>query len=133
MCCASISRICLWLHFSFATVLDPDWLVCSVLCAIDSSQQANIAGLWVLFVKGNKKEIRLYSTWFHIILKSVQRFSRTGPRGRAREEVCGTLTKGTFSSRLLRSNQDKGCTPSVAHSLPLPPGFCSTCQVIQAS
>ena len=82
----------------------------------------------------------------------VQRFSRAGPRGRAREwatlgvhplswllsnnrleEVCGTLTKGTFSSRLLLSNQDKGCTPSVAHSfplpLPLPPGFCSTCLV----
>ena len=47
------------------------------------------------------------------------------------EEVCGTLAKGTFSSRLLLSNQDKGCTPSVAHSLPLPlpPGFCSTCLV----
>ena len=78
----------------------------------------------------------------------IQRFSRAGPRGRAREwatlgvhplswllsnnqleEVCGTLTKDTFSSRLLLSNQDKGCTPSVAHSLPLPPGFCSTCQV----
>ena len=45
------------------------------------------------------------------------------------EEVCGTLTKGTFSSPLLLSNQDKGCTLSVAHSLhlPLPPGFCSTC------
>ena len=60
----------------------------------------------------------------------VQKFSRAGPRGRAREwatlgvhplswllsnnrleEVCGTLTKGTFSSRLLLSNQDKGCTP----------------------
>ena len=26
------------------------------------------------------------------------------------EEVCGTLTKGTSSSRLLLSNQDKGCT-----------------------
>ena len=80
----------------------------------------------------------------------VQRLSRAGPRGRGREwatlavhplswllsnirleEVCGTLTKGTFSSRLLLSNQDKGCTPSVAHSLPLPlpPGFCSTCLV----
>ena len=48
------------------------------------------------------------------------------------EEVCGTLTKGTFSSRLLLSNQDKGCTLSVAHSLPLPlpPGFCSTCLVL---
>ena len=78
-----------------------------------------------------------------------QRFSRVGPRGRAREwatlgvhplswllsnnrleEVCGTLTKDTFSSRLLLSNQDKGCTPSVAHSLPLPLGFCSTCQLL---
>ena len=80
----------------------------------------------------------------------VQRLCRAGPRGRAREwatlgvhplswllsnnrleEVCGTLTKGTFPSRLLLSNQDKGCTPSVAHSLPLPlpPSFCSTCQV----
>ena len=80
----------------------------------------------------------------------IQRFSRAGPRGRAREwatlgvhplswlpnnnrleEVCGTLIKGTFSSRLLLSNQDKGCTPSVAHSLPhpLPSGFCSTCQL----
>ena len=28
----------------------------------------------------------------------------------------------TSSSRLLLSNQDKGCTPSVAHSLPLPLG-----------
>ena len=38
------------------------------------------------------------------------------------EEVCGTLTTGTFSNRLLLSNQDKGCTPSVVHSLPLPLG-----------
>ena len=85
-----------------------------------------------------------------MIINIVQRLSRAGPRGRAREratlgvhplswllsnnrleEVCGTLTKGTFSSRLLLSNQDKGCTPSVAHSLPLPlpPIFCSTCQL----
>ena len=74
-------------------------------------------------------------------LSSVERFSRAGPRGRGREwatlgvhplswllsnnrleEVCGTLTTGTFSSRLLLSNQDKGCTPSVAHSLALPLG-----------
>ena len=80
----------------------------------------------------------------------VQRFSRAGPRGRAREwatlgvhplswlltnnrleEVCITITKDTFSSRLLLSNQDNGCTPSVAHSLPLPPGFCSTCQLLE--
>ena len=71
----------------------------------------------------------------------LERFSRAGPRGRGREwatlgvhplswllsnnrleEVCGTFTTGTFSSRLLLSNQDKGCTPSVAHSLPLPLG-----------
>ena len=48
-----------------------------------------------------------------------------GPKGRGRErekEVCSTLTKGTFSSRLLLSNQVKGCSPSVAHSLPLPLG-----------
>ena len=72
---------------------------------------------------------------------TIQRFSRVEPRGRGREwatlgvhplswllsnnrleEVCSTLTTGTFSSRLLLSNQDKGCTPSVAHSLPLPLG-----------
>ena len=58
----------------------------------------------------------------------LQRSSRAGLRGRAREwatlgfilclgylsnnrleKMCGTLTKGTFSSRLLLSNQDKGC------------------------
>ena len=87
-------------------------------------------------------------------LTTFQRFSRAGPRGRGREwatlgvhplswllsnnrleEVCGTLTKGTSSSRLLLSNQDKGCTPSVAHSLPLPlpPGFCSTCLLVLGS
>ena len=71
----------------------------------------------------------------------LERFSTAGPRGRGREwatlgvhplswllsnnrleELSGTLTTGTFSSRLLLSNQDKGCTPSVAHSLPLPLG-----------
>ena len=81
--------------------------------------------------------------------KVLQRLSRAGLRGRAREgatlgvhplswllsnnrleEVCGTLTKGTFSSQLLLSNQDKGCARSVAQSLPLPPGFCSTCQLL---
>ena len=76
-----------------------------------------------------------------VAVESLERFSRAGPRGRGREwatlgvhplswllsnnrleELCGTLTTGTFSSRLLLSNQDKGCTPSVAHSLPLPLG-----------
>ena len=76
-----------------------------------------------------------------IVSVILERFSRAGPRGRGREwatlgvhplswlfsnnrleEVCGTLTTDTFSSRLLLSNQDKGYTPSVAHSLPLPLG-----------
>ena len=81
----------------------------------------------------------LATTWVPSFVGDiVQKFSRAGPRGRGREwatlgvhplswllsnnrlkEVCSTLTKGTFSSRLLLSNQDKGCTPSVAHSLPL--------------
>ena len=79
------------------------------------------------------------STTYRMSDHIVQRFSRAGPRGRGREwatlgvhplswllsnnrleEVCSTLTKGTFSSRLLLSNQVKGCSPSVAHSLPLP-------------
>ena len=71
----------------------------------------------------------------------LERFSRAGPRGRGREWVTlgehpltwllsnNRLEKVPFvsvlhtsSSRLLLSNQDKGCTPSVAHSLPLPLG-----------
>ena len=74
----------------------------------------------------------------HIPPQTIQTLCRAGPRGRAREwatlgvhplswllsnnrsqEVCGTLTKGTFSSRLLLSNQDKGCTPSVVLPLAL--------------
>ena len=77
----------------------------------------------------------------HWCIVTVQTLCRAGPRGRAREwatqgvhplswllsnnrleEVCGTLTKGTFSSRLLLSNQDKGCTPSVVLPLALPLG-----------
>ena len=72
---------------------------------------------------------------------SVQRFSRAGPRGRGREwatlgvhllswllsnnrleKVPVVSVPHTSSNRLLLSNQDKGCTPSVAHSLPLPLG-----------
>ena len=79
--------------------------------------------------------------WTPCTYKQVQTLCRAGPRGRAREwttlgvhplswllnnnrleEVCGTLTKGTFSSRLLLSNQDKGCTPSVVLPLVLPLG-----------
>ena len=82
-----------------------------------------------------------HSTYLYII---IQTLCRAGPRGSAREwatlgvhplswllsnnrleEVCGTLTKGTFSSRLLLSNQDKGCTPSVVlpYALPLGPAL----------
>ena len=81
------------------------------------------------------------SSKLYLDISTFQRFSRAGPRGRGREwatlgvhplswllsnnrleEVCGTITTGTFSSRLLLSNQDKGCTPSVAHALLLPLG-----------
>ena len=82
--------------------------------------------------KGSPKLVRTYLTcflwtWMHLIYRLIfQRFSWAGPRGRGREwatlgvhplswllsnnrleEVCGTLTKGTFSSLLLLSNQDK--------------------------
>ena len=71
----------------------------------------------------------------------LERFSRAGPRGRGREWATlgehpltwlfsnNRLEKVPFVSvlhtsfnRLLLSNQDKGCTPSVAHSLPHPLG-----------
>ena len=90
-------------------------------------------------------ELELSSYWqntkFSLILLILETLCRVGPRGRAREwatlgvhplswllsnnrleEVCGTLTKDTFSSRLLLSNQDKGCTPSVVLPLALPLG-----------
>ena len=72
---------------------------------------------------------------------TIERFSRAGPRGRGREwatlgvhplswllsnnwleKVPFLSLLHTSSNRLLLSNQDKGCTPSVAHSLPLPLG-----------
>ena len=75
----------------------------------------------------------------------LERFSRAGPRGRGREwatlgihprihplswllsnnrleKVPFVSVLHTSSNRLLLSNQDKGCTASVAHSLPLPLG-----------
>ena len=80
-----------------------------------------------------------------ILGHTVERFSRAGPRGRGREwatlgihprihplswllsnnrleKVPFVSVLHTSSNRLLLSNQDKGCTPSVAHSLPLPLG-----------
>ena len=72
---------------------------------------------------------------------TVERFSRAGPRGRGREwatlgvhplswllsnnrleKVPFVSVLHTSSNGLLLSNQDKGCTPSVAHSLLLPLG-----------
>ena len=72
----------------------------------------------------------------------LERLCRAGPRGRARgrtktlgvhplswllsnnrlEKVPFVSVSHTSSYRLLLSNQDKGCTPSVAHSLALPLG-----------
>ena len=78
-----------------------------------------------------------------IVLNSntFERLCRAGPRGRARgrttlgvhplswllsnnrlEKVPFVSVPHTSSNRLLLSNQDKGCTPSVAHSLALPLG-----------
>ena len=77
----------------------------------------------------------------HTLGFTFQRFSRVEPRGRAREwaplgvhplswllsnnrleKVPFVSVPHTSSNRLLLSNQDKGYTPSVAHSLPLPLG-----------
>ena len=71
----------------------------------------------------------------------LERFSRAAPRGRGREwatpgvhplswllsnnrleKVPVVSVLHTSSNRLLLSNQNKGCTPSDAHSLPLPLG-----------
>ena len=75
---------------------------------------------------------------YSISIKTVNRLCRAGPRGRARgrttlgvhplswllsnnrlEKVPFVSVPHTSSNRLLLSNQDKGCTPSVAHSLAL--------------
>ena len=68
---------------------------------------------------------------------TVERLCRAGPRGRTtlgvhplswllrnnrQEKVPFVSVPHTSSNRLLLSNQDKGCTPSVAHSLALPLG-----------
>ena len=92
----------------------------------------------------------LHSVWWILLAISthelnikeiLERFSRAGPRGRGREwaalgehpltwllsnnrleKVPFVSVLHTSSNRLLLSSQDKGCTPSVAHSLPLPLG-----------
>ena len=77
----------------------------------------------------------------HVAMVVIERFSRAGPRGRGREwatvgvhplswllsnnrleKVPFVSVLHTSSNRLLLSNQDKGCTHSVAHSPPLPLG-----------
>ena len=67
----------------------------------------------------------------------IEKLCRAGPRGRTTlgvhplswllsnnrlEKVPFVSVPHTSSNRLLLSNQDKGCTPSVAHSLALPLG-----------
>ena len=44
-------------HFPLATIPNPDWPVHSALCMIGSSQKINMAGLCVVFVKGNFHQI----------------------------------------------------------------------------
>ena len=110
----------------------------------------NLFGAHALFVHDShrRRSRRLWrAEWRDITFcsslhSSYQRFSRAGPRGRRREwatlgvthplswllsnnrleKVPVVSVPHTSSNRLLLSNQDKGCTPSVAHSLPLPLG-----------
>ena len=93
---------------------------------------------WFCLITSHMNSYYCLHTFPHNI---VQRFSRAGPRGRGREwatlgvhplswllsnnrleKVPVVSVPHTSSNRLLLSNQDKGCTPSVAHSLPLPLG-----------
>ena len=99
--------------------------------------------------------------WFIVILTNillvleldkclliVDRLCRAGPRGRKTlgvhplswllsnnrlEKVPFVSVPHISSNQLLLSNQDKGCTPSVAHSLALPlgPALHNLCTVIQ--
>ena len=85
--------------------------------------------------------VDVHTLFIIIIIIIIQRFSRAGPRGRGREwatlgvhplswllsnnrleKVPVVSVPHTSSNRLLLSDLDKGCTPSVAHSLPLPLG-----------
>ena len=85
--------------------------------------------------------IFLLRLWIYRHRNGIDRLCRAGPRGRARgrkilgvhplswllsnnrlEKVPFVSVPHTSSNRLLLSNQDKGCTPSVAHSLALPLG-----------
>ena len=61
-----------------------------------------------------RKRKRMSNTWGHPLswLLSNNRL----------EKVPFVSVPHSSSNRLLLSNQDKGCTPSVAHSLPLPLG-----------
>ena len=87
------------------------------------------------------KNLRLRVSEFSFLRKSIERLCRAGPRGRARgrttlrvhplcwllnnkrlEKVPFVSVPHTSSNRLLLSNQDKGCTSCVAHSLALPLG-----------
>ena len=85
------------------------------------------------------KQCNAMLVWMDLYSFIPERFSRAGPRWREwatlgvhplswllsnnwLEKVPVVSVPHTSSNRLLLSNQDKGCTPSVAHSLPLPPG-----------
>ena len=42
-----------WYNISLVTIANAEWCVRSALCGIDFSQQANVTGSCMLFVKGN--------------------------------------------------------------------------------
>ena len=96
-----------------------------------------------VFVSPERSSERDYTLILYLVrsMYIVERFSRAGPRGRGREwatlgvhplswllsnnrleKVPFVSVLHTSSNRLMLSNQDKGCTPSVAHSLLLPLG-----------
>ena len=109
-------------------VLSPRWFLIQLSCLV--------------FVSFYELFISLLCSYLHCIFSVIlERFSRAGPRGRGREwatlgehpltwllsnnrleKVPFVSVLHTSSNRLLLSNQDKGCTPSVAHFLPLPLG-----------
>ena len=65
-----------------------------------------------------------YGKWVEIIIREFWNFIRE--KSGKNQGILFSWNAGnpvhTSSNRLLLSNQDKGCTPSVAHSLPLPLG-----------
>ena len=126
------------------------WLYPRIIVYKSHENTSKYVDTVILFFKNlNQRSLPIDDLWLHICWGhmcdstqgSLERFSRAGPRGRGREwatlgvhplswllsnnrleKVPFVSVLHTSSNRLLLSNQDKGCTPCVAHSLPLPLG-----------